>query len=87
MRLSFSIVDRHVVFGRPTFLLPSGVQVNAVSHLLFLSIRRICPTPGLKKIMIFIKKIGFFYLNRIYLIFFYLFDFFEIWYIDIYIDV
>ena len=44
MRLSFSIVDRHVVFGRPTFLLLSGVQVNAVSHLLFLSIRRICPT-------------------------------------------
>ena len=44
MRISFSIVDRHVVFGRPTFLLPSGVQVNAVSHLLFLSIRRICPT-------------------------------------------
>ena len=44
MRLSFSIVDRHVVFGRPTFLPPSGVQVNAVSHLLFLSIRRICPT-------------------------------------------
>ena len=44
MRLSFSIVDRHVVFGQPTFHLPSGVQVNAVSHLLFLSIRRICPT-------------------------------------------
>ena len=44
MRLSFSIVDRHVVFGRPTFLLPSSIQVNAVSHLLFLSIRRICPT-------------------------------------------
>ena len=44
MRLSFSIVVRHVVFGRPTFLLPSGVQVNAVSHLLFLSILRICPT-------------------------------------------
>ena len=44
MLLSFSIVDRHVVCGRPTFLLPSGVQVNAVSHLLFLSIRRICPT-------------------------------------------
>ena len=44
MRLSFSIVDRQVVFGRPTFLLPSGVQVNAFSHLLFLSIRRICPT-------------------------------------------
>ena len=44
MRLSFSIVDRHLVFGRPTFLLPSGVQVYAVSHLLFLSIRRICPT-------------------------------------------
>ena len=44
MHLSFSIVDRHVVFGRPTFLLPSGVQVNAVSHLLFLSIRMICPT-------------------------------------------
>ena len=44
MRLSFSIVDRHVVFGQPTFLLPSGVQVNAVSHLLFLSICRICPT-------------------------------------------
>ena len=44
MRLSFSKVDRHVVFGRPTFLLPSGVQFNAVSHLLFLSIRRICPT-------------------------------------------
>ena len=44
MRLSFSIVDRHFVFGRPTFLLPSGVQVNAVSHLLFLFIRRICPT-------------------------------------------
>ena len=44
MRLSFSIVDRHIVFGRPTFLLPSGVQVNAVSHLLFLSIHRICPT-------------------------------------------
>ena len=43
MRLSFSIVDHHVVFGQPTFLLPSGVQVNAVSHLLFLSIRRICP--------------------------------------------
>ena len=43
-RLSFSIVDRHIVFGRPTFLLPSGVQVSAVSHLLFLSIRRICPT-------------------------------------------
>ena len=43
-RLSFSTVDRHVVFGRPTFLLPSCVQVNAVSHLLFLSIRRICPT-------------------------------------------
>ena len=44
MSLSFSIVDRHVVFGRPTLLLPSGVRVNAVSHLLFLSIRRICPT-------------------------------------------
>ena len=44
MHLSFSIVDRHVVFGRPNFLLPSGVQVNAVSHLLLLSIRRICPT-------------------------------------------
>ena len=44
MRLSFSIVDRHIVFGRPTFLLPSGVQINAVSHLLFLSIRSICPT-------------------------------------------
>ena len=43
MHLSFSIVDRHVVFGRPTFFLPSGVQVNAVSHLLFLSIGRICP--------------------------------------------
>ena len=44
IRLSFSIVDRHVVFGRPTFLLPSGVQVSAVSQLLFFSIRRICPT-------------------------------------------
>ena len=44
MRLSFLIVARYVVFGRPTFLLPSGVQVSAVSHLLFLSIRRICPT-------------------------------------------
>ena len=44
MRLSFSIIDRHVVFGRPTFLLRSGVQVNAVSHLLFLPFRRICPT-------------------------------------------
>ena len=44
IRLSFSIVDRHVVFSRPTFLLPSGVQVSAVSHLQFLSIRRICPT-------------------------------------------
>ena len=44
IHISFSIVDCHVVFGRPTFLLPSGVQVNAVSHLLFLSIRRICPT-------------------------------------------
>ena len=43
-RLSFSTVHRHIVFGQPTFLLPSGVQVNAVSHLLFLSIRRICPT-------------------------------------------
>ena len=42
--LSFSIVDLHVVFGRPTFLLPSGVQVSAVSQLLFFSIRRICPT-------------------------------------------
>ena len=42
--LSFSTVDHHVVFGRPTFPLPSGVQVNAVSHVLFLSIRRICPT-------------------------------------------
>ena len=30
MRLSFSIADRHVVLGRPTFLLPSVVQVNAV---------------------------------------------------------
>ncbi|KAI0229710.1 hypothetical protein LSAT2_019867 [Lamellibrachia satsuma] len=27
MRLSFSTVDRHVVFRRPTFLLPSGVQI------------------------------------------------------------
>ena len=44
MRLSFSIVDRHFVFGRPTFFLPSGVQVNAASRLLFLSILRICPT-------------------------------------------
>ena len=41
--LSYSTVDRHVVFGRPTFLLPSSIQVNTVSHLLFLSIRRICP--------------------------------------------
>ena len=39
MCLSFSIVDRYVVF-----LLPSGVQVSDVSHLLFLSIHRICPT-------------------------------------------
>ena len=37
IRLSFSIVDRHVVFGRPTFLLPSGVQFSAVSQLLFFS--------------------------------------------------
>ena len=44
IRLSFSIVDRHVVFGRPTFLLPSGVQVSAVSQLLFFSICRIYPT-------------------------------------------
>ena len=44
MCLSFSIVDRHVVFGRPTFFLPSVVQASAVSHLLFLSIRSICPT-------------------------------------------
>ena len=44
IRLSFSIVDRHVVFGRPTFLLPSGVHFSAVSQLLFFSIRRICPT-------------------------------------------
>ena len=38
-------------------------------------------TPGLKKIMIFIKKIGFLKFKSD------LFDFFEIWYIDIYIDV
>ena len=44
MRHSFSTVDHNVVFGRQTFLLSSGVQVNAVSHLLLLSIRRICPT-------------------------------------------
>ena len=32
-------------FRRPgQCLLPSGAQVNAFSHLLFLSIRRICPT-------------------------------------------
>ena len=44
MRRSFSIVDRHVIFGRTTILILSGVQVYAVSHLLFLSIIRICPT-------------------------------------------
>ena len=43
-RLSFSTVDHHIVFGRPTFLQRSGVLFNTVSHLLFLSIHRICPT-------------------------------------------
>ena len=41
---SYSTVYRHVVFGQPTFLLPLGVQVNGVSHLLFLSIRTMCLT-------------------------------------------
>ena len=45
---------------------------------------------GLKKIKIFkkiIKKIGFCLFKSDLFDFFYLFDFFEIWYIDIYIDV
>ena len=46
MCLSFSIVDRYVVkcLWLTYLSSTSGIQVNAVSHLLFLSIHRICPT-------------------------------------------
>ena len=42
--LSCSVVLLHVVFGRPTFLLPSGCHVRAVVHILLLLLkRRTCP--------------------------------------------
>ena len=41
--LSFSAVRRHVVFGRPRFLLPSGNHFNAVTQSLSLSFLKMCP--------------------------------------------
>ena len=41
--LSFSIILRQVVFGLPTFLFPSGVQVSAVAQWRCLGILSICP--------------------------------------------
>ena len=40
--LSFSTVRRQVVLGRPTFLLPIGVQVSAVTQWCSLGILRRC---------------------------------------------
>ena len=41
--LSFSTVRRQLVLGRPTFLLPIGVQVSAVAQWCSLGILRTCP--------------------------------------------
>ena len=41
--LSFSMVQHQVVLGRPTFLLPIGAQVSAVTRWCSLGIRRTCP--------------------------------------------
>ena len=41
--LSFSTVRRHVVFGLPLFLFPSGAQVIATFMRLCLSCRKMCP--------------------------------------------
>ena len=41
--LSFSTVRRQVVLGRPTFLLPIGVQVSVVAQWCSLGILRTCP--------------------------------------------
>ena len=41
--LSFSTVRRQVVFGRPLFLLPSGVHVRAVTQSLSGCCLKMCP--------------------------------------------
>ena len=41
--LSFSTVRRQVVFGRPLFLLPSGVHIRAVTQSLSGCCLRMCP--------------------------------------------
>ena len=42
--LYLSTVRRHVVFGRPLFLFPSGAHVRAVTQSLSGCCRRMCPT-------------------------------------------
>ena len=55
--LSFSTVRRQVVFGRPLFLLPSGVHVRAVTQSLSGCCLRMCPM-NLHLLLLCFRRLG-----------------------------